>query len=65
MIFGYIELIGGLIRRIEEELGSKVKVIATGGQAYPFVEDIAAIDIINPNLTLIGLRLIYEMNREQ
>ena len=65
MIFGYIELIGGLIRRIEEELGSKVKVIATGGQAYSFVEDIAAIDIINPNLTLIGLRLIYEMNREQ
>jgi type III pantothenate kinase len=65
IIFGYIELIGGMIRRIEEELGSKAKVIATGGQAYPFAEEIAAIDIINPNLTLIGLRLIYEMNREQ
>jgi len=65
IIFGYIELIGGMIRRIEDELGSKVKVIATGGQAYPFAEEIAAIDIINPNLTLIGLRLIYEMNREQ
>lgn len=65
IIFGYIELIGGMIRRIEEELGSKAKVIATGGQAYPFAEEIAAIDIINPNLTLIGLRLIYEMNKEQ
>ena len=65
IIFGYIELIGGMIRRIEEELGSKAKVIATGGQAYPFAEEIAAIDIINPNLTLVGLRLIYEMNREQ
>jgi len=65
IIFGYIELIGGMIRRIEEELGGKAKVIATGGQAYPFAEEIVAIDVINPNLTLIGLRLIYEMNREQ
>jgi len=65
IIFGYIELIGGMIRRIEEELGSKAKVIATGGQVYPFAEEIAAIDVIDPNLTLIGLRLIYEMNREQ
>jgi len=65
IIFGYIELIGGMIRRIEEELGSKAKVIATGGQVYPFAEEIATIDVINPNLTLIGLRLIYEMNKEQ
>lgn len=65
IIFGYIELIGGMIRRIEEELGSKAKVIATGGQVYPFEEEIATIDVINPNLTLIGLRLIYEMNKEQ
>jgi len=65
IIFGYIELIGGMIRRIEKELGSKAKVIATGGQVYPFAEEIAAIDVIDPNLTLIGLRLIYEMNREQ
>jgi len=65
IIFGYIELIGGMIRRIEEELGSKAEVVATGGQAYPFAEEIAAIDVINPNLTLVGLRLIYEMNREQ
>ena len=64
IIFGYIELIEGMIRRIQQELGSKAKVIATGGQAYPFAEEIVAIDEINPNLTLIGLRLIYEMNKE-
>ena len=60
IIFGYIEL-----RRIEQELGSKAKVVATGGQAYPFAEEIADVDVINPDLTLIGLRLIYEMNKEQ
>jgi len=65
IIFGYIELIEGMIRRIEQELGGKAKVIATGGQAYPFAEEIAAIDVINPDLTLIGLRLIYEMNKEK
>jgi len=65
IIFGYIDLIEGMIRRIEQELGSKAKVVATGGQAYPFAEEIAEIDVVNPNLTLIGLRLIYEMNREQ
>ena len=65
IIFGYIDLIEGMIRRIEQELGSKTKVVATGGQAYPFAEEIAEIDVVNPNLTLIGLRLIYEMNREQ
>lgn len=64
MIFGYIALIEGMIRRIEQELGAKAKVIATGGQAYQFVEEIAAIDVVNPSLTLIGLRLIYEMNKE-
>jgi type III pantothenate kinase len=64
IIFGYIELIEGMIRRIQRELGSKANVVATGGQAYPFAEEIAAIDIINPDLTLIGLRLIYEMNKE-
>jgi len=65
IIFGYIGLIESMIQRIEHELGRKAKVIATGGQAYPFAEEIAAIDVINPNLTLIGLRLIYEMNKEQ
>jgi type III pantothenate kinase len=65
IIFGYIGLIEGMIQRIEQELGSKAKVVATGGQAYPLAEEIPAIDVINPDLTLIGLRLIYEMNKEQ
>jgi type III pantothenate kinase len=64
IIFGYIDLIEGMIRRIDQELGTKAKVIATGGQAYPFAEEIVAIDVVNPSLTLIGLRLIYEMNKE-
>ena len=62
IIFGYIGLIEGVIQRIEEELGDKTKVVATGGQAYPLAKEVPAIDVINTDLTLIGLRIIYEMN---
>lgn len=63
IIFGYVGLIEGIIRRIEEELGTKTKVIATGGQAHFVAQEIPAIEVINPELTLIGLRILYEMNR--
>jgi len=62
IMFGYIGLIEGVIKRIEQELGSKAKVVATGGQAHPLAKEISAIDVVNTDLTLIGLRLIYEMN---
>jgi type III pantothenate kinase len=65
IIFGHVGLIEGMIRRIEQELGSKAKVLATGGQAYFLAQEIPVVEIVNPDLTLIGLRLIYEMNKEQ
>lgn len=63
IIFGYIGLIEGILQQIEHELGSKATVVATGGHAYPIAKEIPAIDVINPELTLIGLHLIYETNR--
>jgi len=65
IIYGYIALIEGVIRRIEQELGSKAKVVATGGQAYPLANQIPMIDVVDPDLTLTGLRLIYDMNRDE
>jgi type III pantothenate kinase len=65
IIFGYVGLIEGMIRRIEQELGRKAKVIATGGQAHLLAQEIPAIEVVDPDLTLVGLRLIYEMNKEQ
>jgi len=65
VVFGHVGLIEGMILRIEQELGSKARVIATGGQAYFLAQEIPAIEIVDPDLTLIGLRLIYEMNKEQ
>jgi type III pantothenate kinase len=64
IFFGYIGLIEGMLHRIEQELGSKAKVVATGGYAY-LAREIPAIDIINPDLSLTGLYLIYEMNKAE
>jgi len=63
LIFGYAGLIESIIGRIEQELGEKATVVATGGYAELMAGETKLIDDISPNLTLIGLRLIYMMNR--
>jgi len=63
IVFGYVGLIEGMVARIQKELGEKAKVVATGGWAELVVRETAVFDVINPNLTLIGLRLIYLMNQ--
>ena len=62
MFFGYIGFIKNILRHIEKELGYKAKVIATGGHAY-LAKEIPQIEIVNPHLSLIGLLLIYKMNK--
>lgn len=70
IMFGYIGLVEGLVARFDEELrqyqptGKKIKVIATGGLAEIVAQEggTGLIDVVDQNLTLQGLRLIYEMN---
>ena len=63
IIYGYASLVEGMIARIQAELPEKAKVIATGGYSTLIAKETNAIDEVNPDLTLIGLRLIYEMNK--
>jgi len=62
-VFGYVGLIEGIIGRIQQELEEKAKVVATGGYAELIAKETSVIDVVNKDLTLIGLRLIYLMNR--
>jgi type III pantothenate kinase len=64
IVYGYVGLIEGLVTRIRKELGAKAKVVATGGFAELLAEETSVIEVVNPDLTLIGLRLIYEMNQK-
>jgi len=64
IIFGYVGLIEGIVSRIQKELGEKAKVIATGGYASLVAKETKVFDAVNPALTLIGLKLIHEMNKD-
>ena len=63
--WGYISLIEGLCKRIENERGQKMKVVGTGGLSTLFAQDLEILEIINTELTIHGLVLIAELNREK
>ncbi len=63
LVYGYVGLIEGIIARIQQELGEKAMIVATGGYAELIAGETSIIDVVNLDLTLIGLRLIYLMNR--
>jgi type III pantothenate kinase len=63
LVFGYVGLVEGIVARFKEELGAETKVIGTGGYADLIARETDVIDTVNMDLTLEGLRLIYEMNR--
>jgi type III pantothenate kinase len=63
LMFGYAGLVEGMVSRMKKELGGKPRVVGTGGYVEIIARETSAIDIVDPNLTLVGLRLFYEMNR--
>ncbi len=65
LILGYAGLVEGLVRRMQEEMGTRCTVIATGGLADVIAAETSAIDAVEPLLTLEGVRLIYEMNKPE
>ncbi len=63
LIFGYVGMVEGLVARFQQELGGTARVIATGGLAPLIAKETSVIEVVNPGLTLHGLRLLYELNR--
>ena len=61
-MLGYAGLVTGMVARFKKELGNEAKVIGTGGLADIIAGVSEVFDAINPDLTLIGLRLIYGKN---
>ena len=59
--WGYVALIEGLIARLKQEIGRPTMVIATGGLASLFDKRTDAFDAIEPDLTIRGLSLLYDM----
>jgi type III pantothenate kinase len=65
IVYGFAGQVEGIVRRLRAELGPATYVIATGGLAgllVPYIRE--TIDEVDDLLTLTGLRLIYERNRD-
>lgn len=62
IIYGTAALVDGLVERVVKELGGHARVIATGGFAPAMAEHCPRLEQVEPRLTLLGLRLIFERN---
>ena len=57
-MFGYAGLVKELLKRIEEEVGERLFVVATGGLSQTMAPLLEQINAIEPYLTLEGLKII-------
>ncbi|HEX9987936.1 MAG TPA: type III pantothenate kinase [Chloroflexia bacterium] len=67
VVWGYVSLVEGMVARIKRdmgEMGAQAKIIGTGGLARLIAAHSECMEIVDDNLTLDGLRIIYELNRE-
>jgi type III pantothenate kinase len=62
LLYGYVGLVEGMVARFKAELGAATRVVGTGGLAPLIASETSVLDIIEPWLTLEGLRLVYAMN---
>ena len=63
LYYGAVDMVDGMLQRMKAELGGKVRVVATGGQASLVAKGSKHIEHTDDFLTLTGLRLIWEKNQ--
>jgi len=63
LIFGYAGLVDGIVERMKVEIKGDPLVVATGGLARVVAAETKTIQVVDDNLTLEGLLLIYKMNK--
>ena len=62
IVYGYVGLVDGIVERTIEELGYTCAVIATGGLARLIAPLSRTVNHVDDELTLVGLRILYERN---
>lgn len=64
IFWGYVGLVGGIVARIKDERARPMKVIGTGGLAPLFQQGDALFDVFEDNLTMHGLTVIHQYNKD-
>ena len=64
LFYGYIGMVEGLVRRMSDELGSQPLTVATGGLAPVIAPETKLIDHVDVDLTLHGLRIVWDLNQK-
>jgi type III pantothenate kinase len=65
IVYGYASLVDGILARMFDELGSRPIVVATGGLARVICSETRFVDEIDDDLTMEGLRILYQRNVAQ
>jgi len=63
LFWGYVGMVEGLVRRMDAELGGNAICVATGGLADVIAPETPLIQHVDPDLTLHGLRIVWERNQ--
>lgn len=63
LFYGYVGMVEGLVRRMRDELGGQAVCVATGGLATVIAPETDVIQHVDVDLTLHGLRMVWERNR--
>lgn len=60
VFLGHAAMIDGLVAKMQDEIGERALVIATGGIAQKISGSCSSVDMVDSDLTLSGLRLLYQ-----
>jgi len=64
ILFGHVGMVEAMVHRFKAEIGHDAKVVATGGMASLIEKETSVFDVVNLDLTLVGLHLIYQLNSD-